>query len=93
MAPGHGSENALYYCILPNKYKAVQSKAQFKRRTLHVPNLMQMSKIFCSSSFALDTARVNFHVWNGALQTRNQTNQVQALTGNRCKVSLIEEIL
>ena len=38
------------------------AKAQFKRRTLHVPNLMQMRKIYCFRSFALDSAHVKFDV-------------------------------
>ena len=37
-------------------------KARFKRRTLHVPNLMQMRKIYCFLSFALDSAHVKFDV-------------------------------
>ena len=40
-------------------------KARFKRRTLHVPNLMQMRKIYCFRSFALDSGHVMFDVWNG----------------------------
>ena len=38
------------------------TKVQFKRRTLHVPNLMQMRKIYCFRSFALDSAHVKFDV-------------------------------
>ena len=39
------------------------NKARFKRRTLHVPNLMQMRKIYCFSSFALCIfAHVKFDV-------------------------------
>ena len=34
------------------------SKARFKHRILHVPNLMQMRKIYCFRSFALDSAHV-----------------------------------
>ena len=30
---------------------------------LHVPNLMLMSKFYCSTSFALDSAHVKFDVW------------------------------
>ena len=41
-------------------------KARFKRRTLHVPNLMQMRKIYCFRSFALDSAHVKFDVWTGS---------------------------
>ena len=37
-------------------------KARFKRRTLHVPNLMQMSENNRFFSFALDSARVKFDV-------------------------------
>ena len=44
------------------KLRTVISKARFKRRTLHVPNLMQMSKIYCFRSFALDSAHVKFDV-------------------------------
>ena len=36
--------------------------ASFKRRTLHVPNLMQMREIYCFRSFALDSAHVKFDV-------------------------------
>ena len=38
------------------------SKAQFKRRTSHVPNLMQMSENNGFFSFALDSAHVKFDV-------------------------------
>ena len=38
------------------------NKAQFKRRTLHVPNLMQMSENNRFCSFALDSAHVKFDV-------------------------------
>ena len=37
-------------------------KAQFKRRTSHVPNLMQMSENNRFFSFALDSAHVKFDV-------------------------------
>ena len=37
-------------------------KARFKRRTSHVPNLIQMRKIYCFRSFALDLAHVKFDV-------------------------------
>ena len=37
-------------------------KARFKRRTLHVPNLLQMRKIYCFRSFALDSAHMKFDV-------------------------------
>ena len=39
-----------------------EAKARFKRRTLHVPNPMQMRKIYCFRSFALDSAHVKFDV-------------------------------
>ena len=39
-----------------------QYKAQFKRRTFHVPNLMQMSENNRFFSFALDSAHVKFNV-------------------------------
>ena len=39
-----------------------QAKAQFKRRTSHVPNLMQMSENNRFFSFALDSAHVKFDV-------------------------------
>ena len=38
------------------------SKARFKRRTFHVPNLMQMKKIDCFRSFALDLIHEKFDV-------------------------------
>ena len=37
-------------------------KARVKRRTSHVPNLMLMSKLYCSTSFALDSAHVKLDV-------------------------------
>ena len=40
-------------------------KVRFKRRTLHVPNLMQMSEDNRFFSFALDSAHDKFDVWNG----------------------------
>ena len=43
----------------------ILSKARFKRRILHVPNLMEMRKIYCFRSFALDSAHVKFDVYNG----------------------------
>ena len=41
------------------------SQARFKRRTLHVPSLMQMSENNRFFSFALDSAHVEFDVWTG----------------------------
>ena len=38
------------------------SKARFKRRTLHLPNLMQMSENNRFFSFALGSAHVKFDV-------------------------------
>ena len=38
------------------------NKEQFKRRTLHVPNLMLMSKILCSNRFSFDSAHEKFDV-------------------------------
>ena len=43
----------------------MNSKARFKRRILHVPNLMQMKKIHCSRSLALDSAHVKCDVKTG----------------------------
>ena len=40
----------------------LETKARFKHRTLHVPNLMQMRKIYCFRSFALDSAHEKFDV-------------------------------
>ena len=34
----------------------------FKRRNLHVPNLMQTRKIYCFRSFALDSAQAKCDV-------------------------------
>ena len=45
-----------------SKRKFEVSKAQFKRRTFHVPNLMQMSENNRFWSFALDSAHVKFDV-------------------------------
>ena len=42
--------------------KMREAKARFKRCTLHVRNLMQMRKIYCFRSFALDSAHVKFDV-------------------------------
>ena len=41
------------------------TKARFKRRTLHVPNPVQISENNRFSSFALDSVHVNFEVCNG----------------------------
>ena len=38
-----------------------EAKARFKRRTLHVPNLMQMRKIYCFRSFALVETGLRMH--------------------------------
>ena len=46
------SKNTLYFVF----------KTRFKRRILHVPNLMQMRKIYCFRSFALDLAHGKFDV-------------------------------
>ena len=42
-----------------------ERKARFKRRTSHVPNLMLVSKTYCSCSLALDSAHVKFDVLPG----------------------------
>ena len=55
-------------CCGKNKHICVKyqnflaSYTRIKRGTLHVPNLMLMSKIFCSCSLALDSAHVKFDV-------------------------------
>ena len=50
-------------CKIERKTKTdPETKARFKHRTLHVPNLMQMRKIYCFRSFALDSAHVKFDV-------------------------------
>ena len=42
--------------------KMKELKARFKRRTLHVPNLMQMSENNRFFPFALDSAHLKFDV-------------------------------
>ena len=42
--------------------RGTKPKTRFKRRTLHVPNLMQMSENNIFFSFALDSAHVKFDV-------------------------------
>ena len=49
-----------------------------KRRSSHAPNLMQMSKILCSSSFALGSAHEKSDVW-----TRPYTHSIPY---NDCKL-------
>ena len=51
----------------------------FKRRTLHVPNLMQMRKLYCSPSFALDSADVKFDVWTGPKSSTLSMSSMQML--------------
>ena len=46
----------------PTKNLSFLSKARSKRRILHVPNLMQMRKIYCFRLFALDSAHVKCDV-------------------------------
>ena len=41
----------------------LDSKAQFKRRTSHMPNTMQMREIYCFHWVALDSAHVKFDLW------------------------------
>ena len=58
--------------ITPRKLKTIvfelkiigryEYEVRFKRRILHVPNRMQMVKIYCFCSFALDSARVKCDV-------------------------------
>ena len=48
------------YCLI--KSFSSLPKARFKRRILHVPHLMQMRKIYCFRSFALDSAHVKCDV-------------------------------
>ena len=48
--------------ILLRTHWQKMTEARFKRRTLHVPNLMQMRKIYCFRPFALDSAHVKFDV-------------------------------
>ena len=51
--------------VLPVVSKLIERivfKARFKRRTLHVPNLMQMRENNRLFSFALDSAHVKFDV-------------------------------
>ena len=59
----HTSQNNLI--AQTSQQDASRCKARFKRRTLHVPNLMQMSENNSFFSFVLDSAHVKFDVWNG----------------------------
>ena len=45
-----------------NGIKITLTKARFKRLILHVPNLMQMRKVYCFRSFALHSAHVKYYV-------------------------------
>ena len=47
-------------------------QARFKRQTLHVPNLMQMRKIYCFRSFALDsgTCKVRRLKWASVIKEK-----------------------
>ena len=49
-------------CETSNRKCLLAIKARFKHRTLHVPNLMQMSENNRFFSFALDSAHVKFDV-------------------------------
>ena len=60
-----GGFSSGFSCCFHGKYRYDSTYARFKRRTLHVPNLMQMSENNRFSSFALDSAHVKFDVWNG----------------------------
>ena len=57
--------------ILKSSGLNLLSKARFKRRTLHVPNLMQMSENNRFFSFALNSAHVKFDVLNGPKPSYN----------------------
>ena len=46
-------------------------KAQFKRRTFHVPNLMLVSKILCTDWFVFGLTHEKFDVWTGPKSCRN----------------------
>ena len=52
--------DVLFYPKFQNVHQT--HKARLKRRTLHVPNLMQMTKMYCFRSFALDSVHVKFDV-------------------------------
>ena len=54
--------NRIFISCQQNRIHVHQSKARFKRRTLHVPNLMQTSKNNRFFSFELDSAHVKFHI-------------------------------
>ena len=48
------------FCENFENTREIKPKARFKRRTLHVPKLMQMSENNRFFSFALDSAHVKF---------------------------------
>ena len=50
------------HLLIKGFVKIISIKARFKRRTSHVPNQMLIRKIFCSNSFALDSAHEEFDV-------------------------------
>ena len=49
-----------------NYFIIIDTKARFKRWTLHVPNLLQMSENNRFFSLALDSTHGKFDVWNGS---------------------------
>ena len=58
----------------------IVTKAHFKRQTFHVPNLMQMRKIYCFDSFALDSAHVKCSTFETGPTIVNRSSHVVVTT-------------
>jgi hypothetical protein len=72
-----------YIKILTFFFPYKLSKARFRGRISHVPNAMQMSKTYCLSSFALNSAHVRCDVWtrpNSGRQLFRRTDTVEQIT-------------
>ena len=60
-----------------------------KRRTLHVPNLMQMDENNRFFSFALNSTYVKFDVWNGP-QSQRKSNVIAIVFLKQRSVCIIK---
>jgi hypothetical protein len=59
----HPIQSVTFATRTSDRLRELQRTTRLRRRISHVPNVMQMSKTYCLSSFALDSAHVRCDVW------------------------------
>ena len=72
-----------FFCkrVRTRAYSCLEYWSQFKRRTLHLPNLMQISKYNSFCSLALGSAHVKLDVWRGPTGSSHPSSSFFSVPG------------